>query len=437
MPPKTSWTVASRLRLLSIMIVLSGILGVVGALQITKCAKMHELNSLHLKHNYLFSHELASFHDDETYPAERIREHLVHIRQQPVDCLGILGLMERAVISAVGTYEAITICENDLQLADRTLAALDAFESGSVSRAELVVALREAEEGFNRNSVDFEPLVERTVDAVSSVVTAFVILKAIFVGLCGWLMARSVGGDYRKLVEAEESLERTNSELQNFVYRTSHDFKSPLLGIRSMAYFLEEDIRDGKLDEALSNVERIKKNVDALEGVVTSTLQLAKTDLAANRSETVELRALLGEIRDKLASFAEQRGVAIRIKDRVAGTTIETDGAHLKAAIENLVSNGIKYSREDRPDSFVEIDATRGPSGDLRLVVEDNGIGIPEEYQAEAFDMFKQFHPERSEGSGLGLYIVKRSVARLSGSISLESERGRTCATIVIPALSA
>ncbi|MEM7558368.1 MAG: HAMP domain-containing sensor histidine kinase, partial [Planctomycetota bacterium] len=259
-----------------------------------------------------------------------------------------------------------------------------------------------------------------------------VISKAFFVGFCGWLMAQSVGKDYQKLSKTEQSLERTHGELQSFVYRTSHDFKSPLLGIKSMVRFIKDDIESGEKEEALSNVQRIEKNIDVLEAVVSSTLQLAKTDLAEERLEDIELDSLIGEVESRLKEFAQERNVSLQVSDQVANMAIKTDKQHLLAAIENLVSNGIKYSRENHQDAVVRIDASED-EGVLRLVIEDNGIGIPEEYQSQVFQMFKQFHSDRSEGTGLGMYIVKRSVERLQGEVSLESSKDGTRTTILLP----
>jgi signal transduction histidine kinase len=415
------------------MIVLSGILGVIGATEITKCAQMHKLNSLHLKHNYRFANELQRFHQNENVLTKDIRSELELVRQQPVDCLGMLGLLERAMISAVGTYPAISICEKDIALADQTLVALDNYENGKLSKPNLLDALRHAETGFNQNSIEFEPLVDQTVDAVSVFVVGLVIFKAIFVGICGLLMAKSVNADYVRLQEAETLLERTNSELQNFVYRTSHDFKSPLLGIKSMTQFLEEDIQAGETEDVLPNIRRIKKSVSSLENVVSSTLALAKTDLSDCKTERVELLKLIQSATDNLTPYAAEKNVELRIAEGVINVVAHTDRSHLSTAIENIVANGIKYADEDCESSFVEIDAIEDPNESIEIRIRDNGIGIPAEYKSAVFEMFKQFHPNRSDGTGLGMYIVKRSVERLGGNVWLESLPKGTCIAISIP----
>jgi signal transduction histidine kinase len=261
-------------------------------------------------------------------------------------------------------------------------------------------------------------------------------LLIVFVAaLVAYLTSQSIAKDYAQLLATEKSLETVNQELQSFVYRTSHDFKSPLLGIQSMAKFVEEDLRDGNIDEALENVGRISKNADALETLVTSTLQLAKTDLSDNRVESIDVEALVADVCSRLEGFAESRKVEIRVGSGVANRRINTDPNHLITVLENLVSNGIKYSDDDQDKSFVIIDANIGVNGSIEMTINDNGVGIPAVRQVEVFGMFKQFHPSRSNGTGLGMYIVKKSVERISGDIAFDSSNKGTQFYITIPNL--
>ncbi len=427
------WTVASRLRLLSVIMVLSGIFGVIGAVEITKCAKMHELNTLHLRYNHAFWNEMLAFAQNDDHPIAPIKEELLLVRQQPVDCLDLLGPLERAVITLTGNYQSITICEYDVALADQTLAYIDQFEAGQLKRDDLAKKLRSAGERFNLDSIEFEPLVDRTVESVSKTVVTLVILKAILVGLAGWLMSRSVGNDYKRLQATEKALEASNKELQSFVYRTSHDFRSPLLGIISMARFVEDDIEEGHLDEALANIRRIRRNAKSLESVTVSTLQMAKTDLAHIHVEPVELESLLQRVWERLSEFAHQRGVTMELGTDIRGMVVNTDSNQLQSVIENLMSNAIKYFHDARDRCFVRVDAVEQADGSISIEVTDNGIGIPSEFTSDVFEMFKQFHPQRAQGTGLGLYIAKKSVERLGGSIDFVSSSDGTCFHISIP----
>lgn len=280
-----------------------------------------------------------------------------------------------------------------------------------------------------------QTLLAQTTKSSQWIVGGGSLLILFVVALVAYLTSKSITNDYAQLQATEKSLETVNHELQSFVYRTSHDFKSPLLGIQSMAKFVEEDLRDGNIDEALENVGRISKNADSLETLVTSTLQLAKTDLSDNRVESIDVEALVADVHSRLQGFAEGRGVELRVGSGVANRRINTDKNHLMTVLENLVSNGIKYSNDDHDESFVIIDADIGASGSIEMTINDNGVGIPAKRQAEVFGMFKQFHPDRSNGTGLGMYIVKKSVERINGEISFDSSSKGTQFFITIPNL--
>ena len=255
--------------------------------------------------------------------------------------------------------------------------------------------------------------------------------------LIAFLTSKSISDDYIRLQSAEASLAMANQELQNFVYRTSHDFKSPLLGIISMTTFIKEDLESGSIDEVLDNVARIRKNADALTAVVSSTLQLAKTDLSDNHVETVHLNALLIDIYARLDALAKQHKVELRVGDGIKTNTINSDPNHLMTALENIISNAIKYADGNRQQSFVAIDAALDINGSVHITISDNGVGIPEKRHSEVFQMFKQFHPERANGSGLGMYIIKKSVRRIGGVISFDSTPKGTNFHLRIPHLAA
>jgi CHASE3 domain sensor protein/two-component sensor histidine kinase len=280
-----------------------------------------------------------------------------------------------------------------------------------------------------------QALSTQTINASQWIVGGGSLLILFVAALVAYLTSKSITKDYAQLQATEKSLETVNQELQSFVYRTSHDFKSPLLGIQSMAKFIEEDLRDGNIDEALENVGRISKNANSLETLVASTLQLAQTDLSDNRVESIDVEALVADVHSRLEGFAEGREVELRVGSGVANRRINTDPNHLMTVLENLVSNGIKYSDDDHEKSFVIIDADIGVNGSIEMTINDNGVGIPAKRQAEVFGMFKQFHPGRSNGTGLGMYIVKKSIERISGDISFDSTSKGTQFYITIPNL--
>jgi signal transduction histidine kinase len=160
---------------------------------------------------------------------------------------------------------------------------------------------------------------------------------------------------------------------------------------------------------------------------------LVKTDLAILQIENVSLNQLSQEVFSRLEGFAESRNVVIKMGKGIADIAVKTDATHMKTIVENLVSNAIKYSDDEGDDSFVQLDAYIGSNGSVNITIGDNGVGIPEKYQAQVFGMFKQFHPERANGTGLGLYIVQKGVEKLNGSITFESSTDGTSFNINLP----
>lgn len=324
-----------------------------------------------------------------------------------------------------------------LHRAGRTLEALAIVRTSRGQR--LMNEIRLAVKTMRADEYEFLEYRKIESDRAASSSTWIIYGGSIFTlmiaALVAFLTSRSITRDYVHLQSTKQSLAIINQELQNFVYRTSHDFKSPVLGIKSMTQFIEEDLRAGDIDEALENIGRIRKNADALEKVVNSTLQLAKTDLSDNRIEPVNLGALIVGIGKGLAGSAKARGVEFTLESGFENLTINTDPNHLTTILENLISNSIKYSDENNSRSFVIVDATAGNNHSVEITIKDNGIGIPEKRQTEVFGMFKQFHPDRANGTGLGMYIVKKSVERLNGTISFDSSDKGTRFCISLPDL--
>ena len=105
---------------------------------------------------------------------------------------------------------------------------------------------------------------------------------------------------------------------------------------------------------------------------------------------------------------------------------------HLTLVVENLLSNAIKYQDTSKDKSEIHI-STERKGKDLVLTIEDNGLGIPERSQEKLFMMFKRFHPKTAFGSGLGLYMVKKSVDKMGGAIAYQNTGGGSQFTITLP----
>ena len=236
-----------------------------------------------------------------------------------------------------------------------------------------------------------------------------------------------------ELRDTNDRLNHTNVDLDTFVYTASHDLKAPIANIEGLLLALAEqlpaDVRHAPdvtqlLDLMSGSVTRFQRTLDHLTDV--SKLQQAH----AEPPEAVDLAALAEAVRlDLEPALAAATGrLALDVADC---PTVRFSPKNLRSVLYNLLSNAIKYQMPGRPPQ-VRLHATRH-QGQVQLEVHDNGLGLTEAQQAKLFVMFRRLHTH-VEGSGVGLYMVKRIVENAGGSIRVQSEPGvGSTFTVVLP----
>ena len=221
-------------------------------------------------------------------------------------------------------------------------------------------------------------------------------------------------------------LMKANQELDRFVYSASHDLSAPL---KSILGLIQLTRLENKNDALTNHLEHMQKSVLKLEGVINSLTQFSRNMGHALTLQEIIFDEMIEEVLDELKYPFHADKVKI-IKKYNAEDVISSDYLRLKIILSNLISNALKY-RHGHGQSFVEITFKKEDSRHL-IQIKDNGIGISKENQAKVFDMFFRATLQ-STGSGLGLYIVKETVEKLGGSISVDSEPGNyTCFSIVL-----
>lgn len=240
----------------------------------------------------------------------------------------------------------------------------------------------------------------------------------------------------RKLVEDQlhasyENLKKTNGELDRFVYSVSHDLRAPLSSMLGVVGLMEAKTSDKEL---MHDLYLIKKSVQKLDGFILDILDYSKNSRLDVHSQEVHFKKILQETINNL-KFMDVAPSHINMKINVKQQTpFYSDPSRISVVLNNLISNAIRYKNPSSPDPYVEI-AVHTSEKDAVISVKDNGIGISEENQAKVFEMFSRLS-KQSVGSGLGLYIVKETVQKLNGAISLESLPGEgSVFTITLPNL--
>ncbi|MBD0256168.1 MAG: PAS domain-containing sensor histidine kinase [Cytophagales bacterium] len=218
-----------------------------------------------------------------------------------------------------------------------------------------------------------------------------------------------------KLRETLRELQTRNHELDHYVYKVSHDLRAPLCSIKGLVSLLREET-----DPAVvrNYVNLIDKRVDKSDRFIQSVLDHSRMLNTQVQRSAIDFDALIGECFDELRYMECADRLTLRV-NVVNQVPFYSDAFRLRIIFKNLISNAIKYMNLRRPDNFIWFSIATDAST-LRLKVQDNGIGIDQAYVDRIFSMFFRA-TERSEGSGLGLYIVKQTVQRLGGTISLQS----------------
>ncbi|TYC16267.1 PAS domain S-box protein [Bizionia gelidisalsuginis] len=209
---------------------------------------------------------------------------------------------------------------------------------------------------------------------------------------------------------------KTNKELDRFVYSVSHDLRSPLTSVQGLASIIEDETKE---PETMEHVQMIKYNINRLDDFIRNILSYSQNNRTGLEVETIPVKETITDITLALKNITNAQGIHFDI-DVEEHSTFYSDRLRFKTIIENLISNAIKYHKSSSTERFIKVKAIANDKM-LQLKVSDNGIGIPLEYQEKIFDMFFRIS-SKSQGSGIGLYIVKDTIEKLEGSINVSSQ---------------
>ncbi len=228
---------------------------------------------------------------------------------------------------------------------------------------------------------------------------------------------------------AMKELSDRNFELDQLVYKTSHDIRSPLTSILGLVNIAKKD--DDK-EARFQYLNKIEQSILKLDEFVKSMLNYAKASRVDIKLEKLEFRELIdGCIRD-LEYLDNYDTIETKVQIKGSNSYFRSDPLRLKIIFSNIISNAYKYCDERKEKCYLNIIVSITKKG-LKISFKDNGIGINDAHLSKIFDMFYRA-TEKSEGSGLGMYIVKQSIDKLEGTIKINSkERVGTEIEIFLP----
>lgn len=211
-------------------------------------------------------------------------------------------------------------------------------------------------------------------------------------------------------------LQAANQELQNFAYVVSHDLKTPLRGISSIASWLEQDFHDRLGNEGREMLTLLKNRAQRMEAMIEGVLEYSRIG-RDERIQDVDVNSLLRDIAQEIVSTTN-----CTIVLRGTFPRIPADPIRISQVFQNLIDNAVKYM--DKPAGMIEIVCQRDEDWWL-FSVADNGPGIEEKHFERIFQLFQVLNPRDDvDSTGIGLTIVKRILESYGGKIWLQSTPG-------------
>jgi signal transduction histidine kinase len=212
-----------------------------------------------------------------------------------------------------------------------------------------------------------------------------------------------------------EQLVKINKELDSFVYSVSHNLRAPLMSVLGLVNILQLENNQSSNEHYF---QMMQSSIHKLDETLKEILEYSRNARSEVNISEVSISRIIDECFERLMYIAGSDSIAKNI--RIEGNeTIVSDPYRIGLIMSNLISNAIKYRDEKKPSSQIDILISISQE-QINIVFRDNGVGIQEDYVPKIFNMFFRA-TEKSEGAGLGLYIVKETIEKLEGSIRVNS----------------
>jgi len=232
----------------------------------------------------------------------------------------------------------------------------------------------------------------------------------------------------QKKVEMEREnliaqLEAKNSDLEVFSNAISHDLRAPIITIKGLLKWIERDVKNGNIQRLQQNMLTILHAADRMEELITDLLKLSRVATIQDEQQVLAFEEIAREATELLAGKIIQSNVEVEIQDNLP--RVHACRNRLLTILQNLIENAVKYmGPQTKPKIKI---GSLNDDNELIFFVQDNGIGIDSKDQAKIFRLFVKLD-EKSEGTGIGLAMLKRILESDKGRIWVESEgRGHGC----------
>jgi PAS domain S-box-containing protein len=211
-----------------------------------------------------------------------------------------------------------------------------------------------------------------------------------------------------------------NAELERFTYTVSHDLKSPLVTINGFLGLIERDAEQGELQRLKRDKQRVTSAVDKMAQLLDELLELSQIGRVINPQSMIPFSDLAREAMVLVEGRLQERKVHVQIQSALSN--VYGDKPRLLEVLQNLFDNAAKYMGH-QASPCIEVGQQGEEDGMPIFFVRDNGLGIAPEYHEKIFGLFNKLDPQ-SEGTGVGLALVKRIIEFHGGRIWLENNAG-------------
>ena len=232
-----------------------------------------------------------------------------------------------------------------------------------------------------------------------------------------------------------EELNRANEELEEFAYRTSHDLRSPIVSSVQLLNLADDAIKDNETDFASKSIAHARQSLSKLESLISDILTLTEIGSQNEKEAVLDVAQVVDEALAKL-DHADGFSRLTVVKEISLEEKVIIKPSRFRLILENLISNATKYQDPKKDEPYLKINCFR-VGETLHLHVSDNGLGIDPQYRKQMFEMFKRFHPKVAIGSGLGLYLMRKSAHILGGDIEYVPLENGSLFKLLVPVKTA
>lgn len=234
----------------------------------------------------------------------------------------------------------------------------------------------------------------------------------------------------QELKQKNRELKKINNDLDNFVYTASHDLKAPIANLESLISLVTERLEEKFDKEDKQIFSMINLSISKFNKTIKDLTEISKVQKEINDAvEPISFKEITEDIKTEINNLWIESGVTLTEDYKVPH--IMYAKKNIRSILYNLITNALKYRSYDRP---LEVQIKTFEEGNyITYSISDNGLGLTPKQQTKLFSMFKRLHTH-VEGSGIGLYIVKRIIENNGGKITVESavDKGTTFKVYIV-----